>query len=215
MKPESTMKLILAILICASSAASAATKKTSAITETKKTVTTTVTSVPVKKGQDYAVAAGNLEFFAIGKPSMLKIHGASTSMSGTLTKDENSLTGALEIPLTSFETGMKVRNEHLKEKVFETSKFDKAKLTITALTLPTGKSGELKDLPFTGKLNLHGVDHDVSGTATVTMADKVVSFDAQFEVKMSDYQIQAPEFMGMSMQDQIKITAKGDAKSVI
>jgi polyisoprenoid-binding protein YceI len=172
-----------------------------------------VPTLPMKKGQDFSVANGTLEFFAIGKPSMLKIHGESTAMTGTLTRDVDTVTGAFEIPLNSFETGMSVRNNHLKEKVFETSKFDKSKLTITKLTLPAGKTGELKDLPFTGKLNLHGVDKDVSGTATVMVGDKTLGFSAQFEVKLSDFQIPPPEFMGMTMQDVVKVSAKGDGKA--
>jgi polyisoprenoid-binding protein YceI len=172
-------------------------------------------AAPVKKGQDFTVGGGSLEFFAIGKPSMLKIHGESAQMTGVLNRDGDQVTGDLEIPLASFETGMKVRNDHLKEKVFETSKFEKAKLTIVTLTLPTGKTGELKDLPFTGKLALHGVEKDVSGTATFTVSDKTLGFEAQLDVKMSDFQMPPPEFMGMTIQDQVKVNAKGEAKAQI
>jgi polyisoprenoid-binding protein YceI len=158
------------------------------------------------------LTSGSIDFYAIGKPSMLKIHGESTKLTGTITRKGNVFSGQFEIPLDSFETGMSVRNKHLKEKVFETSKYDKAKLTITELKIPDEKTGEIKELPFTGKLSLHGVEKDITGTAALNVTDKLITFSTEAEIKMSDYQIPLPEFMGMTMQDQVKILTKGEAK---
>ena len=175
--------------------------------------TTDEKTAPKSAASALTVKDGTLNFFAIGKPSMLKIHGESSALTGTATQNNHSLTADLEVPLDSFETGMKLRNKHLKEKVFETSKFDKAKLSITKLELPMAKTGEIKDLPFSGKLNLHGVEKDISGTATVNVGDKTTTFSAETNIKMTDFSIQPPEFMGMTIQDQVKVTAKGEAKN--
>ena len=219
MKTNHSKILFVAIfgLMVTSNVIAATQTKTTVVKkkDVKKTETVAAKATPAKKGQDFAVNAGALEFFAIGKPSMLKIHGESAQMTGNLNRDGNSVTGVLEIPLESFETGMKVRNDHLKNKVFETSKFDKAKLTIVTLTLPEGKSGELKDLPFTGKLMLHGVEKDVNGVASLNAQEKTMGFNAELNVKMSDFQMPQPEFMGMTVQDQVKISAKGEGKTQI
>jgi polyisoprenoid-binding protein YceI len=163
------------------------------------------------EAQNLSVKDATTEFFAIGKPSMLKIHGESKQTSGTVSHAGNTLSGKLEIPLDSFETGMAVRNEHLKNKVFEVSKYQKAILTISKLVLPEGKTGEIKNLPFEGTLNLHGVEKPVTGTANIT-ADKEVAFEASFSVKLTDFNIPPPEFMGMTIQNEVKVKADGKAK---
>jgi polyisoprenoid-binding protein YceI len=189
---------IIAVLFCVAPSKSVnvwASDKTTTLTPSS------ASSTKVATGETLSVKDGSIAFYAIGKPSMLKIHGESAKMSGTVVRANGNLSGTLEIPLDSFETGMSVRNNHLKEKVFETSKFKTATLTISSLPIPAGQKGEIKNLPFTGKLSLHGVEKDISGTATVDAYGK-----------MSDYQIPPPEFMGMSMQDDVKVSATGEAK---
>jgi polyisoprenoid-binding protein YceI len=163
-------------------------------------------------GNGLKVTEGALEFFAIGKPSMLKIHGESKAMTGELNRSGADVTGNFQIPLDSFTTGMGVRDTHLKEKIFEIKKFDKATLKITKLQIPGGKAGDYKGLDFTGTLNFHGVDKDIAGKADVTVTDTSIKFDTTAEVNLSDFKIDQPEFMGMTVQDKVKIEAKGEAK---
>ncbi len=158
------------------------------------------------------VQSGNVDFFALGKPSMLKIHGETAALTGTLSRIGNDLTGELKIPLESFKTGMTTRDNHLKNKVFETAKYQTATLMITSLAVPVG-NGEFKDIPFSGKLNLHGVEKEVKGISQITINDKTTHFAAHLDIKLSDYQIERPEFMGMNIQDDVKIDAKGEAKA--
>ena len=210
--------LLIANPIVSSAATQAVKSKSKAAvvrskTEAAESKTVTVTPTPAEKtGSALPIKSGSVEFFALGRPSMLKIHGESQALGGSLTRSGNELTGELKIPLNSFTTGMTTRDNHLKEKVFETSKFDTAILTITSLTLPSA-SGVFKDLPFSGKLNLHGVVKDVKGTSQLTVSDATTLFAAHIEVKLTDYQITPPEFMGMSIQDDVKIDAKGETKA--
>ena len=155
---------------------------------------------------------GNVEFSATGKPSMLKIHGESKALTGQFAIQGVDVSGDLQVLLDGFTTGMSVRDNHLKEKIFEVKKFDKATLKITKLTLPNAQAGTYKALDFSGKLNFHGVDKDVTGKVDVTTSTSSLQFDATLEVNLTDFQIAPPEFMGMTIQDKVKIEAKGEAK---
>ncbi|MBC7396732.1 MAG: YceI family protein [Bdellovibrionales bacterium] len=158
------------------------------------------------------VQKGTVEFFVLGKPSMLKIHGESSALSGNLSRIGDELTGELVMPLNSFATGMTTRDKHLKDKVFETSKFENAVLSITSLKVPAG-NGEFKNLEFSGKLKLHGVEKEIKGTSQVTVGPQTTGFTAHLDIKLTDFQITPPEFLGMSIQDDVKIDAKGEAKA--
>jgi polyisoprenoid-binding protein YceI len=179
--------------------------------------TTTTTGVPQAaqspdSSKHYTVSGGSLDFWALVQPSSLKVHGTTSDMTGSMNQNKNVLSGFLEVPLKNFETGMAVRNSHLKEKVFETDKYDKAKLSITELKIPDGKTGEIKDLPFTGTLSLHGVDKPITGTVILTVGDKTISFEATTEIQYSDFNIPVQKFTMMTVQQPVKIVAKGDAK---
>lgn len=177
-----------------------------------KTDTKTDTKTDKNAGTTLKVSDGAIEFFATGKPSMLKIHGESKVATGQLIRSGNAVTGDLQVPLDSFTTGMGVRDSHLKEKIFETKKFDKATLKIVKLQLPDVKPGDYKAVDFTAKLNFHGVEKDLAGKADLTLADSSIKFDATVEMNLTDYQVTPPEFMGMSVQDKVKFEAKGEAK---
>ena len=176
------------------------------------TVTATATTTAPAAAPALKVSGGTTEFFAIGKPSMLKIHGESSELTGEFTRKDAELTGSFEISLENFKTGMGVRDSHTKEKIFETSKYKKASLKITKLTIPGGKNGDYKAVDFSGALNFHGVEKPITGKTDLTVSDTSIKFDSTFEINMTDYQITPPEFMGMTVQDKVKVEAKGEAK---
>ncbi len=181
----------------------------------KKAVTTKATAkvevkAVVEKGPSLPLKNGKVEFFAIGKPSMLKIHGTSEKMTGSFEKNGSNLQGKLQVPNDSFETGMGVRDKHLKEKIFESEKNPTSELVLDSLTIPEGKDAKMEQLPFKATFHFHGVEKKVDGMADLKRLDKTLSFVAKFTVNLTDYQITPPEFMGMTIQNEVRIEAKGD-----
>jgi polyisoprenoid-binding protein YceI len=148
---------------------------------------------------------GVAEFFALGKPSMLKIHGTANTVAGTLKSDGQKLSGSFDIPLESFGTGMSLRDRHLREKIFETQKYPKATLTLEPLAMGDANA---KDIPFQGRLSFHGVEKMVSGKADIEKSGDLTKVLARFELNLTDYQITPPEFMGMKVQDQVRVEVR-------
>lgn len=71
--------------------------------------------------------SGSVEFLAIGRPSAIKIRGKGTAPEGKVTlvsdKENRIARGTLVFDMTSLDTGMDTRNEHMKEKYLETGKY--------------------------------------------------------------------------------------------
>ena len=150
---------------------------------------------------------GKTEFFAVGKPAMIKINGEGQSPEGTLTIVNNLVNGKLTVDLTKLTTKIDLRDDHMKNKYLEVSKYPNAVLTLKDLKLPADLSSlknEIK-LPFFGEFTLHGKTKPVTGEVTLSSENKNVFVKAEFEVKVMDYIDTLPEWFGMKVADSVKI----------
>jgi polyisoprenoid-binding protein YceI len=166
--------------------------------------------------------SGSVIFRATGRPSAIKIVGKGSQAKGEFTiVDGKKVTGSAAFDLNSLDTGITMRTNHMKERYLETKEHPEAKLTITEMELPKPLFPEAdgkitptsEEAPFKGKLALHGQEHDVTGTAKLeSKADKQVSLNAQFGLKIADYGIKEPSFAGVKMADDVQIEVQGVAK---
>lgn len=154
------------------------------------------------------IETGSAEFLAVGKPSALKIAGKGGKVSGGLQFDSGKISGELVVGLDDFDTGIKLRNQHMKETYLETAKFPSAKLKLEPVEIPgAASSGEFKALPFKGELELHGVKQPVAGTVDISLADTALKARAEFALKITDYKIDIPSYAGIKVADVVTINA--------
>ena len=80
----------------------------------------------------------SVEFLAIGRPSALKIRGNKAKPEGKITFKDNGIDGIIVLNLEDFETGISLRDRHMKEKYLETARedFKNVKLTLAKIELP-------------------------------------------------------------------------------
>ena len=71
-----------------------------------------------------------------------------------------------------------------------------------------------ENVPFTGKLALHGVEKPVSGTAKIEKTGDKVTVAANFGLKVSEYGIVIPVFAGITMADDVQVTVADSAPLV-
>lgn len=165
---------------------------------------------------DFTAGEGAVSFDAIGKPAMLRIHGEGGAPRGLLKVEDGNVTGSCSFDLNTLDTGIKLRNRHMREKYLDTAKHPSATFAFTKLRLPRGFGNSVKTverLPFEGMLTLHGAQKAVSGMADLTVDYVTVFVDAEFETKVSDYQIEAPSFAGVTLADVVKVRVKFKAKA--
>ena len=159
------------------------------------------------------LGTGSVEFHATGHPSAIKIVGKGTAPHGKMTFTSSNVAGEASFELASLDTGIETRNHHMKEKYLEVQKFPQAKLTILQLALagPLQENQILDQVPFSGKLSLHGVERPISGTARLEKKGNQVSVSAQFSLKIKDFGITEPAFAGISMADDVQIIVQSTA----
>lgn len=122
------------------------------------------------------------------------------------------LDGSLAVDLRTLDTGIGLRNEHLREKYLEVNKgtgFDTATLSAIDLTglnpaAPEGKG------TFTGLLTVHGVAKTVTGAVDVRRADGSLRVKASFALEVSDYGIAKPRYLGVGVANTIQVEVAFD-----
>jgi polyisoprenoid-binding protein YceI len=155
---------------------------------------------------------GAVKFFALGNPSAIRIDGIGTGPEGRLevvSDEKNSkIAGQFVFDLGSLNSGIDMRDSHMKEKYLEVEKFPTAKLTIETINLDGNilKNFNKTNVPFTGVMNLHGKEKTVSGMAELKSLSKDdVKVVAKFKVKSSDFNIEIPSFAGITVADEIDL----------
>lgn len=162
----------------------------------------------IAEGIDLAQQDSTVEFTAIGKPSMLKIKGTGGKLTGEVQHENSQITGNFIVVLDKMTTGIELRDEHMKKKYLETDKYPTAALKITQLVFDKNyflEKGEQKEVPFTGKLTLHGEENDVKGTAKLVASEKLITVDAKMTTAITQYKMNIPSYLGIKVADEVEI----------
>lgn len=161
-----------------------------------------VRSVPV---------SGKVEFEAIGRPAMLKIKGQGEGAISNLQLNQNKISGEITFNLNSLKTGIGLRDEHMKEKYLQVKNNPVAKLTLSEFQLPSNwtlQNPALSNATFRAKLMLHGIEREISGVYAIESGQFKSS--AQFEIRLSDFNIDIPVYLGIKVADVVKINVLFD-----
>lgn len=127
-----------------------------------------------------------------------------------------SLAGELVVELATIDTGISLRNRHLRENYLEVAKgpgFDKAALS--EIRVDQAASPEFEgESTFSGVLVLHNVKHRVEGTVALRRAAGALRVLARFPLTLTDFGIQPPEYLGVGVGNRIMVHVTFDAVPV-
>lgn len=121
--------------------------------------------------------------------------------------------GAFAVDLASLDTGIGLRNQHLRDTYLEVGKgegYARAVLSQIRLTGVdgTGPSGKGR---FSGLFALHGVERPVEGTVEVRRNGGGVRTRATFSVVLATFGIAAPRYLGVGVKDTVTVQVQLDA----
>ena len=123
-----------------------------------------------------------------------------------------TLDGSLAVDLRTLDTGIGLRNEHLREKYLEVNKgtgFETA--TLSAIELmglsPVAPEGTGS---FSGLLTVHGVAKTVSGAVDVRRAGGGLRVTASFRLDLTDYGIAKPRYLGIGVTNTVQVEVAFD-----
>jgi polyisoprenoid-binding protein YceI len=139
------------------------------------------------------VAAGPAGVSIVGKSSALRVN------------DDGQLI-TFVAPLGALETGIELRDRHMKEKYLEVGKYPNAELRVDrkALSFPAPSDKLTRDAR--GELMLHGHKKAVVFHYVATRDASGYAVSASFVVNMKDYAIDVPSYLGVTVKPDVEIS---------
>jgi polyisoprenoid-binding protein YceI len=111
--------------------------------------------------------------------------------------------GTLRVDFQTLETGIGLRDRHMREEYLEVGRgedFSTATFSDLRIEKLDGKT------VFTGTLSLHGQSKGVSGSAELQRRDGSVRVQARFLLRMSEFQIPSPTYLGIGVRDDMQVS---------
>jgi polyisoprenoid-binding protein YceI len=115
--------------------------------------------------------------------------------------------GSLSVALDTLDTGIALRNHHLRDKYLEVGKGEGfATAVLSDIRLgdvdPDTFQGRTT---FSGSFTLHGVTKPVSGDAEIRRDGASVRISASFAVTIPDFGIEKPRYLGVGVKDRVEV----------
>lgn len=109
-----------------------------------------------------------------------------------------------EVQLNTLDTGIGLRNRHMREYYLETDNFPTAHFTGKLVKIDK-KIDQTYLVLVSGKMSIHGIEKMMDVEGTVTVQDEGLHLNSSFKVLLSDYKIKIPQLMFMKISDTMPI----------
>ncbi len=162
------------------------------------------------------------------------IEGKTDAVKGSVTLDDSfdlkkPAKVHFEVDLAKIDTGIALRNEHMRDKFLQTSKYPKAVFDLTTYTSSADhlKETETATINAKGNLSLHGktVVRDIpvkvtyfdkcKGELTNGKSCQVLEVKTTFKVPFKDFAIERPEIVFQKLADTVVVTVTATARRAL
>ena len=175
-------------------------------------------AVTPTRADEYVVVPGkpNLVRFESHAP-LESFDGKTNQVKGTLVLSPGAIGDSievnLEVDLASFDTGIEIRNKHMRENHLETAKHPHAVFrggSVRKLSAPRLEPGTKVTFEIAGVLDLHGVQKPLVAAVELMAASADQGAElhviTRFDVKLSDFGIPRPKFLVMKLDEVQNVT---------
>lgn len=172
--------------------------------------------------RSYSIAGDgkNMAEFRIDD-SMETIVGTTSKIAGTISADpENPAASSVDIrvELASLDSGIALRNQHMRERFLETSKYPNATFKSISVSGPaTIAPNKPAEVSVTGDYSMHGVTKRITVPVRIVLIPESeitksqrgpgdwIHATATFSVKLSDYDVHVPDTFLVNTADPIPV----------
>ena len=149
---------------------------------------------------------GSVEFEAPVNIKALTIHGKSNQVEGSLLVDGLRLTDInIRIPVNSLSTGMKVRDKHMRERIFQTEDGELPDIEFYSSEANCTGQTDNMECEVKGFLKIRSLPKEVSIPLRVTYKGGKYQASGETVIKLTEYDISPPSQFGVKMQNIIII----------
>ena len=127
---------------------------------------------------------------------------------GMVPDNSKPLDGDLAVDLQTLETGIGLRDDHLRRKYLEVERgpeYSQARLRNIRVDKLAGKT------PFHAVLMLHSQTKEVTGTADIKPEGDGYKLIASFPVRVSEFGIPEPTYLGVGVKDEVVVRVNMNA----
>jgi hypothetical protein len=118
-----------------------------------------------------------------------------------------ALDGELSVDLATLDTGIGLRNDHLRGEYLEVGRG----AGFTRATLSDIRLGDVDPLTFQGRTAfagtflLHGAQKAITGQAEIRREGSAIRVEASFPVILADYGIPKPQYLGVGVKTEVQV----------
>lgn len=145
-----------------------------------------------------------------------EFEGNTKDIDGYLIASPNDVTDNSElyflVELTTLDTGIGLRNRHMRENYLHTDEYPRAEFT-GAIT-KADKKGDSWDVIVEGVMKIHGKDKKMKVNGKMTKTTNGFRIQANFIVKLSDHNIEIPSLMVSKIDENMKLKVDFFLKNV-
>lgn len=159
--------------------------------------------------EQYAIKKCLIKFETTGSPVLVKIHGTSKKPCQGTVEVANGVikSGVITLPMDDIDTGIPLRNKHLRENYIFVDKFPTSTIKLTSAEnladqLAGKASGASK---YAGTLTMKGKEAAIRD-GTYKIDGK--SIEAKLSVDLGDHEVEKPSFMGVKVVDLVFVTVE-------
>ena len=145
----------------------------------------------------------SIEFLA--SSTLSNFEGKTSAVEGFIALDTTLYKNSrinLSVYLDSIDTGIGLRNKHMREKYLETDKFPVANYSGTIINVKHLSYSE-SEIETEGILKIHGIEKKYEISGKLFNYGKLYRVDAGFNVSLKDFNIEQPTFLFISVDDNI------------
>ncbi|PZX56826.1 YceI-like domain-containing protein [Algoriphagus ratkowskyi] len=163
----------------------------------------------VGAAQTFQTESGNVNF--LSKAPLSEFNGVSNKLHGLIDLSQNVLD--FYIDLNTLETGIGLRDKHMRDNYLETKKYPFAELTGKMTSIPSLTTGSKSIVVAVGKFKMHGVDKEIEVRGTLSkISSGELELVADFEILLSDYDIPVPKLVFYELAEKQVISIKAILK---
>ena len=133
--------------------------------------------------------------------------GVTNKIDGYLVHQGDDLTAGsdlyFEVDLRTLDTGIGLRNRHMREDYLHTDKFPHAKFS--GRIVEATPSGGKTDVKVRGTMDIHGVKRPMEVKGSISGGGERLRVRATFDVKLTDHKIEVPQFMFLKIDENMEL----------
>jgi polyisoprenoid-binding protein YceI len=145
----------------------------------------------------------SVKFTALGSMG-LKMVGTSSELE--VTEDEQNI--SLVVGLSQLDTGISLRDRHMREKYLQVQQFPTATLVVPRSAVQLPAEGATSKGSAKATLKLHGHEHPVSVQYQVQRHGKNLEVEGSLHLQMTDFDVIVPTYLGITVKPDVDVVAK-------